>query len=207
MKGATKKKTWHLQFRSASERLSVKWESEFYYAKCNCRDKKWHNDTAMPVIRHKWEDSYAQQGVDGLLTFYQLHCNFAIQEVLFFFRSIVEYKIWLYNLPLYIYIYIYIVCVTQIYIDTQWNSAETSHQWRCKKDITAVMEVGFLADIVIETCLIVVVTYTTGYVGECKNNVMWLGRSLSKWLSSQDWFLGTVNPFDVSLLHFWSLSV
>lgn len=103
--------------------------------------------------------------------------------------------------------FIYIVCVIQIYIDTQWNSAEDSHQWKCKKDITAVMEVGFLADIVIATCLIVVVTYTTGYVGECKNNVMWLGRSLSKWLSSQDWFLGTVNPFDVSLLHFWSLSV
>jgi len=59
------------------------------------------------------------------------------------------------------------------------------------------MEVGFLADIVIATCLIVVVTYTTAYVGECKNNVMWLGRSLSKWLSSQDWYLGTVNPFDV----------
>jgi len=34
------------------------------------------------------------------------------------------------------------------------------------------MEVGFLADIVIATCLIVVVTYTTAYVGECKNNVM-----------------------------------
>lgn len=203
MKSATKKKTWHLQFRSASERLSVKWETEFHCAKCNCRDKKWHNHTAMPVIRHKWEDSYAQQGVDGLLKFYQLQCNFAIQEVLFF-RSMLQYKVWLYNLPLF---YIHIVCVTQIYIDTQWNSAETSHRWRCKRDITEVMEVGFLADIVIATCLTVVVTYTTGYVGECKNNLIWLERRLSKWLSSQDWFLGTVNPFHVSLLHFWSLSV
>jgi len=40
-----------------------------------------------PVIHHKWEDSYIQQGIDGLLKFYQLQCNFAIQEVFFFFQE------------------------------------------------------------------------------------------------------------------------